>query len=202
MLSGAGYYNYAYMINGVFDPTAVGSDDLSRYLVESSSPKTGFDLPKDASISLNLIPNPDNPPTPKPTPTAVAFPSLGSAVVQSASPAPVPSTTFTPPKPKQSQVKYIVEADGPIGLITYTNFIGNKMGQEQATEEVWGLVEKAYEFASSDFETRYGIWSLGVSAQAGAGTASVTCRIMLDGREISKQTSTGPYALVICNAGG
>lgn len=98
-------------------------------------------------------------------------------------------------------VSYVVEADGPIGVITYTNWIDNQMGQEQAAD-MYGPVTKDYKFKASSFESRYGIWSLGVSAQAGAGTSSITCRILMDGREIAKQTSTGPYSIVMCQKGG
>ena len=97
---------------------------------------------------------------------------------------------------------YIVEADGPIGIITYTNFVGNKMGQEQSSDEVWGPVEKSYDFDAFGFESSYAFWSLGVNAQAGAGTSTITCRILRDGREISRQTSTGQYSVVTCNVGG
>jgi hypothetical protein len=202
-LSGAGFYNYTYYVGGQFYPWAVGSDDLDKYLVESSVPSGGSDMPKNTAIKLNLTPNPDNPPTPKPSPSAEnagPAPSKGAAVMP-VNPSAAPTSTFTPPKPKQSVVKYVVEADGPIGLITYTNFVGNKMGQEQASDEVWGPVEKTYEFAASSFESTYGFWSLGVSAQGSAATGSLTCHIFLDGKEISTQTSTGAYSVVLCNAG-
>lgn len=96
-------------------------------------------------------------------------------------------------------VSYVVEADGPIGVITYTNWVNNQMGQEQASD-VYGPVTKEYRFRDSSFN--YGMWSLGVSAQAGAGTSSVTCRILVNGREIAAQTSTGQYSVVSCNKGG
>ncbi|MDP9933832.1 hypothetical protein J2T11_000156 [Paenarthrobacter nicotinovorans] len=201
-LSSAGYYNYTHWVDGKFDPYAVRSDDdLSNFLVTSSDPSAGSDVSPKDHIKLNIVPNPDNPPKPRPSPT----PSTEPMPAQTALVAPTPTATAaapTPKKPKQSLVTYIVEADGPIGIITYTNFVGNKMGQEQASDEVWGPVEKSYEFDASNFESSYGFWSLGVSAQAGAGTSTVTCRIMHDGREISKQTSTGQYSVVTCNAGG
>ncbi|WP_411373280.1 hypothetical protein ACLH0K_08870 [Arthrobacter sp. MPF02] len=96
-------------------------------------------------------------------------------------------------------VSYVVEAAGPIGVITYTNWVDNQMGQEQASD-VYGPVTKEYRFRDSSFN--YGMWSLGVSAQAGAGTPSVTCRILVNGREIAAQTSTGPYSVVSCQKGG
>ncbi len=201
-LSGAGFYNYTYYVDGQSYPWAVGSDDLDKYLVQSSIPSGGSDTPKNTAIKLNLIPNPDNPPTPRPSPSAKSSLAPSSApTVMPVSPSATPTPTFTPPKPKQSVVKYVVEADGPIGLITYTNFVGNKMGQEQASDEAWGPVEKTYEFAASSFESTYGFWSLGVSAQGSGATGSITCRIFRDGNEISTQTSTGAYSMVMCNAG-
>lgn len=98
-------------------------------------------------------------------------------------------------------VTYVVEADGPIGVITYTNWVDNQMGQEQASD-VAGPATKEYKFRASSFESRYGIWSLGVSAQAGDGTSSITCRILMNGKEIAAQTSTGPYSIVSCQKGG
>lgn len=62
--------------------------------------------------------------------------------------------------------------------------------------------EKTYEFAASRFESTYGFWSLGVNAQGSDATVSITCRIFLDGKEISTQTSTGAYSIVMSNAGG
>ncbi|QOT19355.1 hypothetical protein [Paenarthrobacter sp. YJN-5] len=201
-LSEAGFYNYHYYVDGQSYPGAVGPDDLDKYLVQSTIAADGTDLAANPVIQLNLIPNPDNPPTPRPSPSAESSlaPSSAPAVIP-VSPSATPTPTFTPPKPKQSVVKYVVEADGPIGLITYTNFVGNKMGQEQASDEVWGPVEKTYEFAASSFESTYGFWSLGVSAQGSGATGSITCRIFRDGNEISTQTSTGAYSMVMCNAG-
>lgn len=98
-------------------------------------------------------------------------------------------------------VSYVIEADGPIGVITYTNWIDNQMGEEQ-TSDVMGPVTKEYKFKASSFESSYGLWSLGVSAQAGAGTSSITCRILMNGREIASQTSAGPYTIVMCQKGG
>lgn len=103
---------------------------------------------------------------------------------------------------RERNVTYIVEADGPIGVITYTDFVNNQMGQEQSSDEVMGPVKKVYKFDESDFGGRYSFWSLGVNAQAGAGTSKITCRILLNNRELAKQTSTGQYSVVSCNASG
>jgi hypothetical protein len=99
-------------------------------------------------------------------------------------------------------VTYVVEADGSIGTIIYTNFVGSKMGQEQSSDEVWGPVEKSHDFYALGFESSNELWSPGVIAQAGAGTSSITCHILRDGREISKPTSTGQYSVFTCNVGG
>lgn len=98
-------------------------------------------------------------------------------------------------------VTYVVEADGPIGVITYTNWVDNQMGQEQASD-VYGRVSKDYTFKELSFSSSYGLWSLGVSAQAGSETTSITCRILVNGKEISAQTSTGAYSIVSCQKGG
>jgi hypothetical protein len=101
-------------------------------------------------------------------------------------------------------VTYVVETDGVIGNITYTNFIGGHMGQEQATDETPGPVSKDYVFPESDMDGGAGhgkLVSLGGGAQAGADTGSITCRILVNGREAAKQTSTGGYAVVSCNYG-
>lgn len=103
---------------------------------------------------------------------------------------------------RERNVTYLVEADGTISMVTYTNFVNNQMGQEQSSNEVMGPVKKVYKFDESDFGGQYGFWSLGVNAQAGANTSTITCRILLNGRELAKQTSTGPYSVVSCNAGG
>lgn len=170
-LGSAGLSNYSYYVDGKY--TSVGSGDFNSYPVVSSEPGAGSTMTKKDLVYLPLKPNPANPPTLSPTPEA----------------------------PKQVHVTYVVEADGPIGIITYTNFVGNKMGQEQSLDEVWGPVEKSYDFDAFGFESSYGFWSLGVNAQAGAGTSTITCRILRDGREISKQTSTGQYSVVTCNVG-
>lgn len=193
-LGSAGLSNYSYYVDGKF--TSIGSGDFNSYLVISSEPGAGSTVTKKDLVYLHLKPNPDNPPTLSPTPTPSATPK------PTATPSTPPPPPPPPAAPKQVHVTYVVEADGPIGIITYTNFVGNKMGQEQSSDEVWGRVEKSYDFDAFGFESSYGFWSLGVNAQAGAGTSTITCRILRDGREISKQTSTGQYSVVTCNVGG
>lgn len=112
--------------------------------------------------------------------------------------------TPTPTQAATRTVTYVVETDGVIDNITYTNFIGGQLGQEQAAGETPGPVSKDYVFPESDMDggAAHGeLVSLGVGAQAGAGTGSITCRILVDGREVAKQTSTGEYAVVSCNHG-
>lgn len=197
-LRSAGLSNYSYYVAGEF--TTIGSGDFNSYIVVSSEPGAGSTVTKKDLVYLHLEPNPANPPTPSATPTST----------HSATPTPTPSATpkpsTTPPPPpaatKHVHVTYIVEADGPIGIITYTNFLGNKMGQEQSSDEVWGPVEKSYDFDAFGFESSYGFCSLGVMAQAGAGTSTITRRILRGGREIFKQTSTGQYSVGRCNVSG
>ncbi|MDQ0664543.1 hypothetical protein QFZ35_003041 [Arthrobacter ulcerisalmonis] len=197
-LSSAGLSNYSYYVDGKF--TSIRSGDFNSYFVVSTEPDAGSTVTKKDLIYLHLKANPANPPTPSlsaaspPTPTPSPTPK---PIVTASVPPPPP-----PAAPKQVHVTYIVEADGPIGTITYTNFVGNKIGQEQSADEIWGPVEKSYNFDAFGFESSYGFWSLGVSAQAGAGTSTITCHILRDGREISKQTSTGQYSVVTCNVGG
>jgi hypothetical protein len=194
----AGLSNYSYYVAGEF-PT-IGSGDFNSYIVVSSEPGAGSAVTKKDSIYLHLKRNPANPPTPSPTHSATPTPTPSATPKSSVT----PSTPPPPPPaaPKRVHMTYIVEADDPIGIITYTNFVGNKMGQEQSSDEVWGPVEKSYDFDAFEFESSYAFWSLGVNAQAGAGTSTITCRILRDGREISRQTSTGQYSVVTCTVGG
>jgi hypothetical protein len=200
ILGSAGLSNYSYYVDGKF--TSIGSGDFNSYLVVSSEPGAGSTVTKKDLVYLHLKPNQANPPTFSPTPTPFATPRPTPSATSK--PTAIPSTPPPPPPaaPKQVHVTYVVEADGPIGIMTYTNFVGNKMGQEQSSDEDWGPVEKSYDFDAFGFESSYGFWSLGVNAQAGAGTSTITCRILRDGREISKQTSTGQYSIVTCNVGG
>ncbi len=115
---------------------------------------------------------------------------------------PTPTATVTaPPLPTTKTVTYVIEADGPIGLITYTNYIERQIGQEQTTNEVNGPVKKTYTFPASAFFEGTS-FSLGVIAQGSGSTTSITCRILLEGHELTKQTSSGPYAAVSCNYTG
>lgn len=130
-------------------------------------------------------------------------PVPSDAVTPTHPPAPVPTPTPTPTVTADptSTVTYIVESDGPIELVTYTHFIGGSTAQEQDSAPAGGRVEKSYTFKSSDMFQKYGFWSLGVSGMAGPNAATISCSIILHGQVVSTQTSTGPYANVMCNQG-
>jgi hypothetical protein len=106
-----------------------------------------------------------------------------------ATPAPAPATTKT--------LTYVVESDAPTGVITYSTFINGQLGQEQATNQPAGVVTKDYTYPTGFFEGN-GLRTYGLSAQAGDGASSITCKILLDGQELMKQSSTGPYTVVSC----
>jgi hypothetical protein len=136
-----------------------------------------------------------------------------AAVAGTAAPAATATATPTPkptpkptvkPKPKPAPVEkvtYEVESNGSIDLITYTHFIGGATAQEQASGPLYGKIQKNYTFKPAEMYQKYSFWSLGVSGMAGADATTITCRILLNGKVISQQTSTGAYANVMCNKG-
>ncbi|NKX55984.1 PASTA domain-containing protein [Arthrobacter mobilis] len=98
-------------------------------------------------------------------------------------------------------IKYTVESDAAVDLVTYTNMVDFEMNQEQDASASKTKVVKTYRFDADKFGGSYTAWSFGVSAMAGGYASTITCRIEVNGREVAKQTSTGPYANVTCHDG-
>lgn len=115
----------------------------------------------------------------------------------SISASPTPTPTPTPEKPSGMTIKYVVTANGPILNTTFGNMIGGSMSTEQANGAA-SPVSKEYFFPYEDVAG--GFNSFSVYAQAGEGTTTITCQILQNGKPIKKQTSTGAYAVVMCNS--
>lgn len=102
---------------------------------------------------------------------------------------PHPKTSVTPQKSGEATVTYEVSGDGPANNISYTSDLGGSVAQVQNPALPWTM-----DIAMG--ETRFAVGS--VTAQRGSGEGSVTCRILVDGKEIKTSTSTGEYAVVSC----
>jgi Mycobacterium membrane protein len=89
-------------------------------------------------------------------------------------------------------VTYEVTGEGvsTANNITYTKDVN--LGQEQATGQPlpW---KKDIQFGEGLFKP------LSIVAQAGDGTGTITCRILVDGAEVTKSTSQGQFAVVSCS---
>lgn len=108
-------------------------------------------------------------------------------------PSPAPSESATTPVGRK--ITYVVTADGPILVTTFGNTIGGRLSTEQAND-VRSPFKKEYFFTESELSG--GFNHLSVTAQAGEGTTKISCQILSDGTEMTKNTSTGPYAIVMC----
>jgi hypothetical protein len=73
--------------------------------------------------------------------------------------------------------------------------IDGNMSTEQAND-VASPFTKEYTFTQRQFEGDFRSFS--VSAQAGTGTATISCQINVDEMKGAVKTSTGPYAIVMC----
>jgi hypothetical protein len=132
----------------------------------------------------------------RPVTLVVATPAEASKPVElpssTATPTPTPDPAYRPPS---SDVVYTVTSDGPISQVTVGNTIRGKMGTEQFTEQP-AKFTKSYHFDEDlnkqDFDF------LSVNAQAGGGS-TITCAISVNGQEVARQTSSGPYAVVMCS---
>jgi hypothetical protein len=196
------------VLSEVPDADRIGYGGLVAICAEWNDNKTAKDFStaeNHAQVRAALMVCPDSPfaanmqahlSAPVTTETPIPAPIITSTPTPTVTPTPTPTPSPTPPP--TTTVTYRVETDGTIGVITYGNFIDGQMGSEQAADEVAGPVEKTYTFPGHIFDTR-GFTSLDVTAQAGAGSHSITCQILLDGREVSKHTSTGAFAVVDCS---
>ncbi|MEU1550936.1 MmpS family transport accessory protein [Nocardia sp. NPDC005745] len=94
-------------------------------------------------------------------------------------------------KNKEVVVKYEVTSDGPTaGNITYTT--GDASGNiSQANDQ-------ALPWSMDTTVTGY-VKVVSLSAQAGEGGTTISCKITEGDTVISEQTSTGPYAIASCS---
>lgn len=108
---------------------------------------------------------------------------------------PSPTPTPTPTMPPDRKITYTITADGPILSTTFGNMISGKLSTEQANDVPSPFI-KEYTFSQSQFERDFRGFS--VTAQAGEGTTTISCQISIDDVEGPMNTSTGPYAVVMC----
>ncbi|MHA7191111.1 hypothetical protein ACX80N_12555 [Arthrobacter sp. MDT2-16] len=136
-------------------------------------------------------------PTPSTSPTAATSPATTTSPAAKPTPSPSPSVNPTP----DVVVTYTLESDGTIEGATYTQLLGGGgFSQEQDTNSHFGKVEKTYTFGNYEFHgQRYSSQSLGVAGTAGPDATTITCRITVNGTVTIEQTSSGPYAMVICS---
>lgn len=159
----------------------VGNEDWEVVRVDPSTP----DVARYPGIKV-FLESTTSGATPETSPSIAAAPTLD----------PEPTPTPTPEKPSGMTIKYVVTANGPILSTTFGNMIGGSMSTEQANDAA-SPVSKEYFFPYEDVSG--GFNSFSVYAQAGEGTTTITCQILQNGKPIKKQTSTGPYAVVMCN---
>lgn len=94
-------------------------------------------------------------------------------------------------------VTYEVTSDAVTATsVTFTTMDDGEMGQEQATEATLPLTKEVQIGKAGAFS----LDSFGVSAQAGPDATTISCKITVDGEVVAEQTSTGPYAMVMCNS--
>lgn len=96
---------------------------------------------------------------------------------------------------KSVSLVYSVSGDSTDSNITYSNYTGNTSGSEQASNATLPFT-KSYtvkQGGTFDFK-RYSVY-----ASTGQTGTSITCSIMLDGKVVSTNTSTGQYASAHCS---
>ena len=98
---------------------------------------------------------------------------------------------------KHTAVYKVTSKGGKVaGNVTYMTITGGKVGQEQATNAKLPWTKKVKLAGTGAFDYN----GLTLVAQAGAGAKSISCQILVDGKSVAKQKSTGEYAVVTCNA--
>lgn len=108
------------------------------------------------------------------------------------------AVTPTPtPEPKLT-VTYTVTSDAPVGVVTIGNTLHWQVGQEQFTGQPTTFT-KTYKWERFNGEPADGD-IFGVTAQAGDAGSAITCAISINGHEVAKQTSKGPYSVVMCSS--
>lgn len=88
------------------------------------------------------------------------------------------------------KVVYTVTGNSTDAIITYTTWDGKKLGEEQATGQALPFTK--------DVTTRGSFGGLTLSATTGTTGNTITCKITVDGKQVSKQTSTGTGATATC----
>ena len=124
----------------------------------------------------------------------------GGSTTADPTPAPVassvPSAAPTTPASTTVPVTFTVTSDAPMGTISYLAMQQDGVQQKQANGEQspWSVTEQVDEglFGS-------GVGAVGLTAQAGQGATTITCKIDVPGKASITNTSTGQYAVVSCN---
>lgn len=93
-------------------------------------------------------------------------------------------------------VVYSLTGDSTDATVTYSTFTDGKSGQEQATSQTLPFT-KTIEAKGDSKSLSFNSFTL--SGSNGATGTSITCDISVDGKSISTQTSSGPYANVTCS---
>jgi hypothetical protein len=89
---------------------------------------------------------------------------------------------------KEIEVVYEITGDGPAEIL-YTEQLGTAPKVVSGQKLPWKMTT-----------TMKGVALVSVSAQrTSAGEGDITCRATVDGKEVAKQTGSGPYATTTCN---
>lgn len=122
------------------------------------------------------------------TPTAPPV----SASPPTAAPAPSPAVASEgEAESALSTVVYGITTDATTATVNYATSLGS---QEQAVGATMPFSRTVHvPRGDGDF--------LSMVAQSGPGGSIITCSITVDGAQVSKHTSTGPYAVVTCLSG-
>lgn len=107
------------------------------------------------------------------------------------SPTPTPTPT---PSPEIATLTYVVEADGPIESVTFSTELGGNKTEEKVTAPGSSFSKEIsltpYQVSSSHM--------FSVSAWPGAGTTTISCKILVDGVARDSGSLTGSSSFVQC----
>ncbi|WP_085369508.1 MmpS family transport accessory protein [Leifsonia sp. NCR5] len=93
-------------------------------------------------------------------------------------------------------VTYEVNGDSTDASITYATLSDGKSGVEQATAQTLPWSKELTVTKGGDFDFK----SFTLTGSNGQTGGDISCKITVDGKVVSNQTSTGPYATVSCNS--
>lgn len=94
-------------------------------------------------------------------------------------------------------VVYEVTSDSTLASsVTWSTMIGGNMGQEQAVEAPLPFTTEL----ALEKQGMFDFSSFTINAQAAADATTISCKIYKNGEVIAENTSTGPYAVVMCSA--